>query len=72
MLTKFHATRLEFYSDDSLYSSAILSNMVSSDTLMDLQKLFRLVDTLDGSKVLIRWRGLPLTEDTKDSLLKFL
>jgi hypothetical protein len=41
-----------------------LCHAVSSETGMPVQRLLSLVETDDGLKVRVRWRGLGETEDT--------
>lgn len=63
-----HATRLKFHHDPSLNQEAIVSHVLSSETDMAVQGLMRLVDTDDGPVVSARWRELPETEDTMESI----
>lgn len=47
-----------------------MSHVISSETGMKVQRLLRLVDNGNGEglKVVIRWRGLPASEDTLELL----
>lgn len=47
-----------------------MAHVISSETGMPVQRLMRLVDTEDGLMVLVRWSGLPDSEDTLEPLKK--
>lgn len=68
MVEDCHGSRLKFYSDRSLNSAAILSHVLSSETGMPVARLMQLVDSPDGLKVQVRWKGLPNSEDTMEPL----
>lgn len=69
-LEEAHISRLNFYHDPSLDTEAIMSHVITSETGMVVQGLLKLVDTDDGLKVQVRWRGLPDSEDTLEPLLQ--
>ena len=59
-----HASRLKFYSDSSLDSTAIMSHVVQSETGMPVARLMNFIEHTDGIKVQVRWKGLSAQEDT--------
>lgn len=63
-----HGTRLKFYLDDQMDTEAIIPHVLSSQTGMPVSRLMQLIDDLDGSKVLVRWKGLPTTEDSLEPI----
>ena len=63
-----HISRLPFYDDPSLDEKAIMSHVLSSETGMTVQKLLRLVRNPEGFHVLVRWKGLPSSDDTLEPL----
>ena len=63
-----HGSRLKFYRDGLLNQEVILSHVLSSETGIPVARLMRLGDTEDGLKVIVRWKGLPNSEDTEESL----
>lgn len=63
-----HGSRLKFYHDASLDTNAIMSHVLSSETGMVVQRLLELVESPDGLKVRIRWKGLPASEDTEEPI----
>ena len=67
-LQDVHITRLKFYHDKYLNTEAIMSHVVTSETGMVVQRLMRLVEDDGKLKVLVRWRGLPESEDTLEPL----
>lgn len=67
-LQVIHGTRLKFYSDDSLDTTAILSHVLSSETGMPVSRLLRLVDQDGKLLVAVRWKGLGASEDTLEPL----
>ena len=67
-LEDIRGTRLKYYSDSSLDSSAILSHIISSETGMPVSRLMALVETPDGLKVIVRWKGLPNSQDSAEPL----
>ena len=67
-LEDVHGTRLKFYRDGSLNQEVILSHVLSSETGMPVARLLRLEDTEDGLHVVVRWKGLPDTEDTLEPI----
>ena len=67
-LTEAHGTRLKFYSNTSLDTSAIMSHVLSSETGMAISRLLRLEDNEDGIYVVIRWKGLSASGDTSEPL----
>jgi len=67
-LEEAHASRLRFYSDDSLNKDAIMPHVISSETGMPVQRLMRLEESPNGLHVIVRWRGLPANADTSEPL----
>lgn len=65
-----HGSLLKFYHDPSLDTERIMSHVLSSETGMQVQRLMRLVETDDGLMVLVRWKGLPNSEDTMEPVKK--
>lgn len=65
-----HACRLKYYRDGSLDTTAILSHVLSSETGIPVARLMRLVDDPNGMKVLVRWKGLPNSEDSLEPLAR--
>ena len=63
-----HGSRLKYYKDSSLNENAIMSHVLSSETGMPINRLVRFVETDDGLKVHVRWKGLPDSEDTFEPL----
>lgn len=65
-----HASHLKFHNDGSLDEKVIMPYCKSSETGigMQIQRLLKLVEHTDGLKILIRWRGLPSSEDTFELL----
>lgn len=63
-----HASRLKFNSDAALDTVAILPHVLSSETGMPVAQKLGLHDTPDGIRVKVRWKGLPNSEDTFESL----
>lgn len=64
-----HGTRLKFYRDADLDTRAIMSHVLSSETGMPVARLMRLEETDDRTlKVVVRWKGLPHSEDTLEPL----
>ena len=63
-----HGSRLKSYRDSLLNQEVIFSHVLSSETGMPVTRLLRLVDTEDGLKVIIRWKGLQNSEDTEEPL----
>lgn len=47
-----------------------MPHAISSETGTPLQRFMRLVKTDDGLMVQVRWRGLPESKDTLESLKK--
>lgn len=69
-LEEAHISSLTSYQDPSLDTEAIMSHVITSETGMVVKRLLKLVDTDDGLKVQVRWRGLPDSEDTLEPLLQ--
>lgn len=65
-----HGTRLKFYHNPSLNTEGIMSLVVASETGMPVQCLMPLVNTSNSVMVMVRWRGLPESEDTVKPLEK--
>lgn len=63
-----HIFRLRFYHEGSHDKNAIVSHILSSETRMGVHCLVRLVDSEDGLMMQIRWRGLPDSQDTVESI----
>lgn len=53
-----HGTRLKFHSDASLDTRAFMLHDISSETGMHVTEILHLVETEDGLKFLVRWKGL--------------
>jgi len=68
MTKDVHASRLKFYHDASLNTAVIMSHVLSSETGMPVARLMHPVEEQDGIKVLVRWKGLPNSEDTLEPL----
>ena len=68
LVEDIHGSRLKYYHDRSLDTEAILSHVISSETGMPVARLMKLVDTPDGLKVQVRWKGLSISEDTLEPL----
>jgi len=68
MVEDIHGTRLKFYRDSALDTTAIMSHVLSSETGMPVARLMRLVDEPNGMQVLVRWKGLPISEDSLEPL----
>ena len=67
-LEDIHATRLKFYRDSSLNTEAIMLHVLSSESGMVVSRLMRLVESEDGLHVVVRWKGLPHSEDSMEPL----
>ena len=67
-VTEVYSTRLKHYSDESLDKKAILEHAISSEHGMPVGRLLKLMYTKDGLGVLIRWKGLPPSEDTVEPI----
>lgn len=67
-LETIHGTRLKFYSDQSLDTTAILSHVLASETGMPVSRLLRLVEEDGKFFVIVRWKGLSASEDTIEPL----
>jgi len=63
-----HGSRLKFYRDAELDTKVIMSHVLSSETGMPVARLLKLTDEPDGMKVIVRWKGLPHSEDSAESL----
>lgn len=61
-----HATRLDFNSDFFLDTKAILPQVISSESGMQVQKLLRFTENPTGCHVVIRRKGLPTSKDTQE------
>lgn len=61
-------TRLKFYNNASLDAKKIMSHVLTSETVMQVQRLLRLIDTTDGIYVTILWKGLAVSRDTREPL----
>lgn len=66
-----HVSRLKFYHDSSLDKEAIMPHVLNSETetWMVIHRLLRLVENGSGIYVVVRWRGLPESEDTLEPLV---
>ena len=69
-LEELHASRLKFYHDQTLDMDAVMSHVLQSETGMTVQRLLRLEEHPDGVYVLVRWKGLPNSDDTLEPLVK--
>ena len=67
---ELHASRLKFYHDPTLDTDAVMSHVLQSETGMTVQRLLRLKEHPDGVYVVVRWKGLPNSDDTLEPLLK--
>ena len=47
-----------------------MPHVLSSETGMDVQRLMRLIDSDEGLKVQVRWRGFSESDDTSEPLQK--
>ena len=63
-----HASRLKYYSDESVDQKAVLSHVLSSETGMVVGRLLRLVKTDNGLFISVRWKGLSSSEDTLEPI----
>lgn len=63
-----HGTRLKYYNDESLDTTAILPHVLSSETGMTLSRLLKLMEQNDELFVVVRWKGLSSEEDTMEAL----
>lgn len=63
-----HGTRLKFYADNSLDTTAIISHVLASETGMPVSRLLQLVEDNGSLFVSVRWKGLSSTEDTVEPL----
>lgn len=69
-LQTVHGTRLKFYSDDALDTTALMSHVLSSETGMPVSRLLRLVQKDTELFVSVRWKGLSPSENTLEPLLR--
>lgn len=67
-LQDVHASMLKFYSDSLLDEKAILSHVLQSETGMVVARLMGLEESPEGLLVQVRWKGLPASEDTYETL----
>lgn len=67
-LDEIHGSRLKIYHNASLNTDAIISHVISSETGMVVQQLLGLIDSSEGIKVQILWKGLPESEDADEPL----
>ena len=67
-LEDIHATRLKFYRDSSLNTEAIMTHVLSSESGMAVSRLMRLAESDDALHVVVRWKGLPHSEDSMEPL----
>lgn len=67
-IESIHATRLKYYSDSALDTKAIMSHVVNSEMGMPVARLMRFVESEDGIKIQVRWKGLSPQEDTLEPL----
>ena len=65
-----HGTCLKFYRNRSLETRLVMSHVLSYESGMPVARLMRLIDTADGFKVLIGWKGLPNSEDSAEPLVR--
>lgn len=63
-----HKTRLRFYADHSLDTTAILYYVLASEAGMPVSRLLQLVEDNGSVFVSVRWKGLSPTEDTLEPL----
>lgn len=69
-LSVVQATRLKFFSDLSLDTTATMPHVISSEICMQVQCLLKLVSTSDEIKLTVHWRGLSRDDDIHDPLQK--
>lgn len=67
-LETVHGTRLKYYHDASLNTTAILSHVLSSETGMPVSRLLKLIEQDGELFVSVRWKGLSPEEDTMEPL----
>lgn len=67
-LYEAHATRLDFYSDASLYTSVLFSHALRSETGTQIQRQLRSVELNSRLFVAVSWLGLPVSADNNDPL----
>lgn len=67
-LEDIHASRLEFYRDGFLNSTAVMSHVLQLETVMPVARVMVLEETPDGLPVYVGWKGLESTEDTLEPL----
>lgn len=61
-----HVSRLKFYSDRSLDTTAIMSHVLSSETGMIVARLMRLEEVVDKMYVVVRCKRLPNSKDSRE------
>lgn len=67
---ELHASRLKFYHDPTLNTDVIMSHVIQSETGMTVQRLMGLEEHSDGLYVVVRWKGLPDSDDTLEPIAK--
>lgn len=67
---EIHGCRLKFYHDPSLNTEAVMSHVLSSETGMVVSRLMRLEEHDDELYAVVRWKGLPHSEDTVEPIEK--
>ena len=68
MLRDIHGSRLKFYRDASQDTEVIMSHVLSSETGMPVAHLLCLIESHDGLKVFVLWKGLPDSQDSSEPL----
>lgn len=68
VLSIAHGTRLKFYHDPSLDTTAIMSHVLSSETGMPVARLLRLVEEDGQLFVAVWWKGLGKDEDSLEPI----
>lgn len=71
-MDQVHATRLELYNDFSLDEKEIISHVLSSETGILVSRLLHLVEDDSQLRVLVRWKCLSESGNTKESLPQVL
>lgn len=65
-----HGSILKYYRDSHLYQEEIMSYVIAPETGMAVQPLKRLTETIEDLMVTVRWKGLPESEITLESVAK--
>lgn len=61
-----HISRLKFFSDSNLNIETIMPHVLLNETGMSVSRLMKLVMDRSYLKVIVRWRVLPASEDTRE------